>query len=361
MRKRGYILNWQNRHWSSFTTAYGQGNANPDIPSEGKGDLPNFWVLGPRGRGWYYYYDDDDDKIEFLSDVAFISSPFIYEDGTVYRFVVNYHRDLPDSKLDIIFGLADCSKTGEFAHAVSSYESQWSANLGNANRAYAGYALWTGTADNSLWETVTGSKPFINQETYNMMMGYPNKIRKECMESTWSGIRSWSTFVFRTSGQLWNENAFYWQSPATETNEIVARAKSLAGYKYWFGGAGQVATKELADSLRNSYPSIWTDSYYKTALNDIGQRVGDCSYLVNYAYGIASPGNHGIGTSQYLAKYSRWSGVPKNGMIVWRNGHTGIYASGKTIELVGIAYDYQERDYDSSKWAAILYDPNRNY
>lgn len=361
MRKRGYILNWQNRHWSSFATAYGQGISAPNIPTGGKGEMPNFWVIEYKGRGWYYYYDDDDDEIEFLSDVAFISSPFIYDDGTVYRFVVNYHRDLPDSILEVVFGLVDCDKTGKFAHPVNSYESLWRTDIGNANKAYTGYALWTGTASNSQWQTILTDKPFIEQSTYNMMMGYPNKIRKKCLETTWSGTRTGSTFAFRTNGYIWDRNAFYWQIPTTEPNEIVARARSLSNYKYWYGGAGQIATKELADALKAKYPSVWTESYYSTALADIGQRVGDCSYLVNYAYGIASPGNHGIGTSQYLAKYSRWNGTPKNGMIAWRNGHTGIYADGKTLELVGIAYDYQEREYISSKWAAILYDPNRSY
>lgn len=361
MRKRGYILNWQNRHWSSFATAYGQGNSAPNIPTGGKGEMPNFWVIEYKGRGWYYYYDNDNDKIEFLSDVAFVSSPFIYDDGTVYRFVVNYHRDLPDSILDVVFGLVDCTMNGRFAHPVSSYESLWRTEIGLNDRAYTGFALWTGSAPNSQWQTILTDKPFIEQNTYNMMMGYPNKIRKKCLETTWSGTQTGSTFAFRTNGFIWDRNAFYWQTPTTEPNGIVARAKSLSNYKYWYGGAGQTATKELADSLRAKYPSIWTDSYYNTALADIGQRVGDCSYLVNYAYGIASPGNHGIGTSQYLAKYSRWNGAPKNGMIVWRNGHTGIYADEKTIELVGIAYDYQEREYISSKWAAILYDPNRSY
>lgn len=361
MKRRGYVLNWQNRHWASFATAYGQGNASPDIPSDGKGEMPNFWVLDYKGRGWYYYYDDDDNKIEFLSDVAFISSPFIYDDGTVYRFVVNYHRDLPDSILDVVFGLIDCNKNGKFAYPVNSYESLWRADIGSANRAYTGYALWRGSAPNSQWQTILTSKPFIEQNTYNMMMGYPNKIRKKCLETSWSGSQTGSTFAFRTNGFIWDRNAFYWQNPTTGTNDIVSRARSLSNYKYWYGGSGQIATKELADSLRSQYPSIWTESYYNTALKDIGQRVGDCSYLVNYAYGTASPGNHGVGTSQYLAKYSRWSGAPKNGMIAWRNGHTGIYADGKTLELVGIAYDYMERDYVASKWSAILYDPNRNY
>lgn len=361
MRKRGFIINWQNRHWASITTAYGEGNADPEIPDDGKGELPNFWVIGDKGRGWYYYYDDNDDKVEFLSDIAFISSPFKDSDGTVYRFVVNYHRDLPESKIDVTFGLVDCTTNGRFAHPVSSYQSQWRTTIGAVDRAYTGYALWRGTEDNSMWDTYLTKTPFIEQDTYDMMMSYPNKIRKKCLETTWSGTATSSTFAFRTNGTIWSKNAFYWQTPETTTNEIVARARSLSGYKYWYGGAGQIATKALADSLRAAYPSIWTESYYNQALGDIGQRVGDCSYLVNYAYGTASPGNHGIGTSQYLAKYSRWTGTPKDGMIAWRNGHTGIYAEGKTLELVGINYDYQEKAYDASKWAAILYDPNREY
>ena len=360
MKRRGYIVNWRNRYWGSITTALGQGTADPKVPEESKGDMPNFWVLNYKGLG-YNYYDEDDEKIRFLSDVTFVSTVFKHRDGTLYRFVMNYHRQLPDSELQVSFGLVDCSETGKFAYAVTTYESMWRAEVGDRNRAYSAYELWHGTADNSLWLTVNSEKPFISQDTYNAMMSAPDRIRDAAKNAAWTGTFKTSTFAFRTGIQIWKESAFYWQTPTTTQNEIVSRARSLSNYKYWYGGAGQIATKELADSLRNSYPGVWTPSYYKKALNDIGQRIGDCSYLVNYAYGIASPGNHGIGTSQYLAKYSKWKEAPKDGMIAWRSGHTGIYAEGKTIELVGIDYDYMEKPYDASKWSAILYDPNRTY
>lgn len=361
MRKRGYIINWQNRYWASRTTALGQGNADPNIPSGGKGDMPNFWVIDYKGRGWYYYYNDDDEKIEFLSDVAYISSPFKYKDETIYRFIVNYHRELPDANITEVFGFADCDSSGRFKSAVSSYESLWRSEIGSANRAYVAYGLYNRTLDNSYWSTILTTKPFISQNTYNMMMSDPDRIRQLALNASISGSQTGSTFAFRMVPGIWGESAFYWQSPSTSQSEIVNRARSLSGYKYWYGGAGQIATEALARSLRASYPGIWTESYFNKALKDIGQRVGDCSYLVNYAYGIASPGNHGIGTSQYLAKYSRWNGAPLNGMILWRSGHTGIYTNGKSIELVGIDYDYMERDYVANKWSAVLYDPNRSY
>lgn len=366
MRKRGYVAQWHNRHWGGVATALGQGNADPNIPPAGKGELPNFWVIDYKGRGWYYYYDDEDgdgenEKIEFLSDVAFVSSPFKHRDGTIYRFVVNYHRDLPDSTLSVSFGLCDCDSTGKLRYAVSSYESMWRTDIGAANRAYTGWELWHGTLDNSYWTTILSRKPFIEQNTYNMMLSSSDLMRDNAMKVSLHGTRTGSTFALRITTGLWNISPFYWQSPSTSQNEIVNRARSLSNYKYWYGGAGQIATEALARSLRASYPGVWTDSYFAKALNDIGQRVGDCSYLVNYAYGIAFPGNHGIGTSQYLSKYSRWDGSPLNGMILWRSGHTGIYADGKSIELVGIDYDYVEKPYEPGKWTAVLYDPNRSY
>lgn len=140
--------------------------------------------------------------------------------------------------------------------------------------------------------------------------------------------------------------------------DIVRRAKSLSGVKYWYGAKGQKASVELANILSNQNPNVWTKEYYKKALNDIAKNhtVGDCSYLVCYAYGIKM-----IGSYQIREKFKIWNGSPKDGMILWRKGHVAIFGYGKAIQLKGIDYDYVEIDYEKDKYTAVLYDPAIDY
>lgn len=139
-------------------------------------------------------------------------------------------------------------------------------------------------------------------------------------------------------------------------SEIVKRAKSLSGVKYWYGGKGETATADLAKRLQKENPSVWTDSYYNKAIKDIGCKVGDCSYLVCYAYDISNISSYGI-----REKFSVWNKKPLNGMILWRKGHVAIYADGKALQLKGIDYDYVEKDYPVDAYTAVLYDPSVDY
>lgn len=140
--------------------------------------------------------------------------------------------------------------------------------------------------------------------------------------------------------------------------EICARASEWKNYKYWYGGKGEIATVPLANRLRAENPSVWTASYYAKALRDVDgtTRVGDCSGLVCHAYGIGNISSYSI---HY--KYPVYSGAIKDGMILWRKGHVGIYEQGKVHELKGIDYDYQFNDYNPKEWSAIHYDPSVEY
>ena len=140
--------------------------------------------------------------------------------------------------------------------------------------------------------------------------------------------------------------------------DICKRAAEWEGYKYWYGGKGEIASVALANRLRKENPATWTDSYYNKALKDIDgkQRVGDCSGLVCHAYDIGI-----ISSYQIERKYQQWHDQPKNGMILWRTGHVGIYDSGKVRELRGIDYDYCFNDYNPAQWTKTLYDPNVVY
>lgn len=138
--------------------------------------------------------------------------------------------------------------------------------------------------------------------------------------------------------------------------EIVKRARDLSAYKYWYGGKGETATVSLADRLKRENPGVWTDLYYSRAMQDIGRKVGDCSFLVCYAY------NRNMISSYSIAeKYKEWKSQPKNGMILWRPGHVAIYGDGKCIQLKSQAYDYVETNYKDDSFSKVLYDPNVDY
>lgn len=145
--------------------------------------------------------------------------------------------------------------------------------------------------------------------------------------------------------------------------EIVARAKSLSGYKYWYGGKRELASKSLANRLRQESPNVWTESYYQTALKDVDGKnhVCDCSGLVCYAYGIGDISSSGIAN-----KYTQWNGTPKAGMIGWKNGHVGIFSgdgwNAHIIEMRAQAYDYMCcRTYKECGFTKVFYDKKVNY
>lgn len=141
-------------------------------------------------------------------------------------------------------------------------------------------------------------------------------------------------------------------------NEICLRAAELKNDKYWYGAKNEIATVALANRLRSENPSVWTYSYYNKALKDVDgkTKVCDCSGLVCYAYKIGELSSYGI-----QDKYPAWNGTPKDGMILWRKGHVGIYEDGHVHELKGIDYDYRFSPYVASEWSAVLYDESVDY
>lgn len=366
MQKRGFIGNWKNKRWqtSTFSSYAGGQTVGPGGAPGGTVDsgLVNYFTVGPYATGQDYWTDSDGDRHYYDSEKLFLTPPFLTYGGEVFRFGVLYTRSSRTTETcSFYFCIIQCEGNGTIT-SVGTGRTSWLFGLAPDGTRGTGLILSEGAAA-AKWTDVTSRAPSIEQNAYNMMMNRAYPFYETARKLGISGTTQKQLLsMSRLSPAPWTGEPLYWtEAPTGDINDIVARARSLSNYKYWYGGAGQVATRALADKLREQYGSIWTKTYYEKALRDIGQRVGDCSYLVNYAYGAASPGNHGIGTSGYLTKYSRWSGAPKNGMIAWRNGHTGIYADGKTIELVGIDYDYQEKNYDPAKWSAILYDRNRTY
>lgn len=357
MKRRGFIIGWQNRHWTGTYSAYNAGQNDPNIPEGGTGPLPDYLTFAIKGRG--YNYDDD---VRYNSEVVFVGPTMKSASGYIYRFVIMLRRtSRSDDNFDTYFCICSCNTEGRLTD-MGSGRTEWDSAIFSDDDTAGAMLLYHGTLSQYSWDKITSQIPFIQNDAYNFMRYNSEAVYEEIRQKDSTGTITTETLEIKTYNKTyWNAFPLYWEDMTTDVNEIISRAQSLSTYKYWYGGAGQIATTELANSLRASYPSIWTSSYYNKALNDLGQRVGDCSYLVNYAYGIASPGNHGPGTSQYLGRWSKWSGQPKNGMIAWRNGHTGIYYNNTTLELVGINYDYQANPYNPGKWEAILYDPNRQY
>ena len=359
MKRRGFILGWQNKRWSSVVSGYDAGGNNPDITPGGNGPLPAFFTQTIRGRG----YDIVNDSRELLS-VNYFSSAIQYIDGSIYRFYVSCSKTSRTSGIYKSFGVIKCDSSGSFAEAAGGGWTELQSELGSNDLKYTAYEYFSETAQNSEWDKIVKNSPYIKEESYTMITGAEaNRLYGILIDTKFigEGTDTWLLKI-KFAGQFWKEFPFTWEdSPTGTINDIVERALSFKTYKYWYGGAGQIGTMALLNSLANSYKSIYTPEYKAEAALDIGQRVSDCSYLVNFSYGIASPGNHGPGTREYNSRFSKWNGAPKNGMIVWKSDHTGIYYNGKTIEMVGLKYDYMERPYSKDKWLAILYDPNRSY
>ena len=103
-----------------------------------------------------------------------------------------------------------------------------------------------------------------------------------------------------------------------------------------------------------------------------GNRVtgGDCSYYVNYCYsmGGATENNHGSLSSYDIRRImSIWGAIgerePKDGMILWRQGHVALYKGGYVYELRSAKLDFQKTAYSTrgKDFAYILYSEKIDY
>lgn len=344
MIKRGFTPYWQNRRWVGGSSGYQSGQGNPNIIPGGTGPLPGFLILEKRGSS--------------TGEVAFVSPVFTYVDGTNYRFCVHYVKS--GSEINAYFLLTICEENGIMKSAGNS-TANWESVVAEGGKRVTAYQLG-GWREEEDWMNINEKSPTIESSAYQMMIGNANPIYERVLKAGTQGISNFELFgTFALNQVIWSTPVLKWVSESQDVSGIIERAMSLRDMKYWYGGDGRPGTVAQANALRAQYPSIWTVSYYNKALGDLGTPVGDCSYLVNYSYGRARPGVHGEGTSAYLGIFPVWRGVPKNGMIAWRNGHTGIYYNGNTIELVGIDVDFAIRPFDASRWEAVLYSPNITY
>lgn len=145
--------------------------------------------------------------------------------------------------------------------------------------------------------------------------------------------------------------------------EIATKAASYLTdrYCYWYGGKGQKCTEALLNNFSALYPSIYTEGYKKKCREDIaaGKYCIDCSGLVCKAYRISDIGTYQMATD---SRFKEWEKTPKNGMIVWRWTHCGIYYNGLVIEARGKNYGITaERKYNAEDWQRVLYMPSVTY
>lgn len=360
MLKRGFVGGWANRRWQESKTAYQGGSENPNVPPGGTGIIPDYLINQYRAEGTHYQWIDDE-LVTWLGEVIFVSPLMQYLDGRYYRFIVQYVKASRTSEsCSCIMGIQWTDENGRFQAEAGSQWTKWENQLIDRNGEILGIRFFYGESKYP-WSTVTTKYPNFTVDFYNMMMGTANAFLSENLPKV-RPLSNRTTLVNWNSGNsAWGKEPLEFEENPTSVNEIVQRALSLKDYKYWYGGDGRVATVAYANSLKASYPSIWTQAYYNRALADIGRRVADCSYLCNYAYGRSSPGSHGPGTGSYSGIYTRWNGTPKNGMICWKSGHCGIYNNGTTIEMANQNEDFVIKPYSAGRWQAIYYDKNRNY
>lgn len=111
----------------------------------------------------------------------------------------------------------------------------------------------------------------------------------------------------------------------------------IKNVKYWYGAKGQLATIELANMLRKNNPSVWNDYYYNKAISMIDGKtiVGDCSYLICYAYGVPQIGSSQI--KEQSISCTNIDGKLFDGAVLWKQGHVGIYINGIVCHLKNIS------------------------
>lgn len=143
-------------------------------------------------------------------------------------------------------------------------------------------------------------------------------------------------------------------------SEIITKAMSYVGvYAYWYGGKGERCSVSLLNRLSGAYPSVYTSAYITKCQADIksGKYCIDCSGLVCSAYGVAHRG-----TEQFSVIWKTWKGTPKNGMILYRKGHCGIYNNGYVIEARGKDFGVTStRVYKVSDWTRVYYSTAVDY
>lgn len=131
-----------------------------------------------------------------------------------------------------------------------------------------------------------------------------------------------------------------------------ARAKEMCanGYRYLYGGKGQLYTTALVKQLHKLYPNnVPMTEALKDA--DKGYRAIDCSGFVCDVLGISSMGSAQIrSTAVKHLSVSKANAQP--GMVLWRSGHVAYVGEGlKVYEAAGTKADMRVSSFESRSGA----------
>ena len=157
-------------------------------------------------------------------------------------------------------------------------------------------------------------------------------------------------------------------------SDIVEYAAAQVGRPYWYGTAGNKASKQLLSQRRKEYPKYYDQSKYTHQFeDDFGKRVHDCSGLFKAALWSAGPdatpkynAKQDLCANDILAKACTTKGPIRTipnvpGILVFYSGHMGIYiGGGKVIEARGhdwgvVVTDLKDRgwtDWGKSDWVS---------
>ena len=142
-------------------------------------------------------------------------------------------------------------------------------------------------------------------------------------------------------------------------NDIIKNALLYKNCVYWYGAKGEQCTYKLLNILSALYPGIYTTTYKQKCMADIrnGECAIDCSGLVCRAYGISN-----MSTYDMPKHFTEYTGPVKNGMVLWKQNHVGLYYNGMVLEARGIDYDVTDtRTYKKLDWERVYIKPDVNY
>jgi len=151
------------------------------------------------------------------------------------------------------------------------------------------------------------------------------------------------------------------------------------GWGYVYGTYGQLATQSLIDSKARQYPSVFAEkksdgrTVYAHAQEWIGVRAADCVGLAKaYLWWVDDRvGPQYSSATDYSANglYYRASvkgpmaTIPAtHGVMVWRDGHVGIYiGNDEVIESRGVEYGVVRTRLSDRNWTGWFLHPNLTY
>lgn len=160
---------------------------------------------------------------------------------------------------------------------------------------------------------------------------------------------------------------------------LVDYARSQLGKPYWYGTFGNTATQSLLDAKKKQYPSHYKDNRIAKYKSEIGERVHDCVGLIKgYLWSeifVAKPKYNSSqdvsanGMLQKCTEKGSFETMPEMpGILVFRNGHVGVYVGNKkVIEARGYSYGVVETELGKRGWTHwgkcpwITYPTERNY